>query len=120
MPRSRRRSTSRRRTSAPRARRRRTATKLKLFASPQGVMPEKSRSVAVKVRVGRNKYATSRDSAFMACATFGKVTECSESSNPSAAIGRAVARVGNKVADRPSAFAGLGSLGGRRRRRRRR
>lgn len=133
MPRSRRRtrrSTSRRSTSrrpasrrssghAPAHRRRRTATKLKLYAQPHGVMPEKSRHLSIKINVGRNKYATDKSAAFMACASFGKVTECSESSSPSAAIGRATAKLGNKVADRPSSFAGLGSLAGPRRRRRR-
>ena len=118
MPRSRRRNT--RRTSPRRSpsRRRRTATKLRLHSTPHGTMPEKTRRLTVSVNVGRNRLATSRDSAFMACATFGKVTECSESHNPSAAIGRAVAKVGGKVADRPSSFAGLGNLAGSRKRRR--
>ncbi len=119
MPRrSRRRSPSRRSSSHRRSpRRRRNAAKLRLFAAPHGAMPEKSRALSVKVRIGRNRMATSRDNAFMACATFGKVTECAESHNPSAAIGRAVARVGSKVADRPSSFAGLGAHRRRRRRR---
>lgn len=125
MPRSRRRNTrrshSRRSTSHRRSpRRRATATKLKLFAAPHGTMPAKSRHLSVKVNVGRNKMAMNRESAFMACASFGKITECAESHNPSAAIGRAVAKVGSKVADRPSSFAGLASLAGRRRRRSRR
>lgn len=115
MPRSRRRGSRSRRSAAPRSRRRRTATKLKLFAAQSGTMPEKTKTVSVKVSVGRNKMATSREHAFMACATFARQTECSESHNPSAAIGRVLAKIGGHVANRPSSFAGLG--GSRRRRR---
>lgn len=120
MPRSRRRrSPSRRRSTAPRSRRRRNATKLKLYAAQGGQMPEKTRTVAVKVSVGRNRMATSREHAFMACATFAKHTECSESHNPSAAIGRVLAKIGNATASRPSSFAGLGGTRKRRRKSRR-
>lgn len=119
MPRSRRRrsrrSPSRSTTSRRSPRRRASATKLKLFAAPHGQMPANARHLTVKINVGRNKLAMSRESAFMACASFGKVTECAESHNPSAAIGRAVARVGAKVADRPSSFAGLSGTRKRRR-----
>lgn len=112
------RSRSRSRSRSHHAPRRKSATKLRLFSAPTGTMPERTRAINVKVRVGRNKFAAERGHAFMACVTFGKQTECSESSNPSAAVGHALAKVGNHVANRPSSFAGLQALAGRRRRRR--
>ena len=103
-----------------RPRRRKTATRLKLYSAPKGGMPAGARSLSLRVQVGRNKYATERGSAFIACAVLGKDRECSEASSPTVALGRAINKIGTKVADRPTSFAGLGALAGRRRRRRRR
>lgn len=118
MPRSRRRNT--RRTSPRRSpSRRRRTTKLRLYTAQTGTMPERTMALSVKVNVGRNKMATTRDSAYMACATFGKRTECSESDTAARAVGNALSKVGSKTASSSVSLSGLAASRKRRRKSRR-